>query len=169
MSQLCCHIPQLLYKEGMTLTCSDPDPTSLEHRPDPTVFTSNTVGSGSDGPKSEQGWENPYLPPPLTPVRARSDQVGLRSEQGRSRNSNTWSNAVGSCCDHTLFRPCSERCRTPGRITVEHSTDQGRQKGPYVWSSSCVPTLIQPCSDRVRTLPNTVRTWADHERIKVRK
>ena len=28
------------------------------------------------------------------------------------------------------------------------------------------PTL---CSDRVRTLPNTVRTWADHERIKVRK
>ena len=31
-------------KEGRTLTCSDPDHTSLEHRPDPTVFT---VGSGT--------------------------------------------------------------------------------------------------------------------------
>ena len=46
---------KLRYSTGRTLTCSDPDPTSLEHRPDPTVFTSNTVGSGSDQSRNKVG------------------------------------------------------------------------------------------------------------------
>ena len=55
-------------EEGKPLTCSDPDHTSpLEHRPDPTVFTSNTVGSGSDPSRNKVGKiPTSYLPPPLT-------------------------------------------------------------------------------------------------------
>ena len=37
---------EAIVKEGRTLTCSDPDPTSLEHRPDPTVLEQGSAAAG---------------------------------------------------------------------------------------------------------------------------
>ena len=57
-----------------------------------------------------------------------------------------------------MIQPCSNAAEH-GRITVEHSTDQGREKGPHVGQLMCSDphsTLFRPCSNA-----------AEHGRIRV--